>query len=102
MSEQTTQQTTSLLTMLKTDLGILSTTLYDERLTSYLSSAMEAIRQEGVTTLSPSAPLDAQLIVMYAAWTWRKRDSMEGMPRMLRYALNNRVLGEKARGVTDG
>lgn len=102
MSEQTTQQDNTLLTMLKTDLGILSTTLYDERLTSYLSSAMEAIRQEGATTISPSAPLDAQLIVMYAAWTWRKRDSMEGMPRMLRYALNNRVMKEKAGGVGDG
>lgn len=96
------EQTTTLLTMLKTDLGILSTTLYDERLLSYLASAAESIRQEGAASIAPSSPLDAQLIVMYAAWLWRKRDSMEGMPRMLRYALNNRVLGEKAGGVTDG
>lgn len=102
MSEQTTQQDNTLLTMLKTDLGILSTTLYDERLLSYLASAAESIRQEGAASISPSSPLDAQLIVMYAAWLWRKRDSMEGMPRMLRWQLNNRVLGEKAGGVTDG
>jgi hypothetical protein len=88
----------NLLTMLKTDLGILSTTVYDERLRSYLTSAMDAIRKEGATTISPSSPLDAQLIVMYAAWLWRKRDSMEGMPRMLRWQLNNRVLSEKAGG----
>jgi hypothetical protein len=88
----------NLLTMLKTDLGILSTTVYDERLLSYLTSAMEAIRKEGAATISPSSPLDAQLIVMYAAWLWRKRDSMEGMPRMLRWQLNNRVLSEKAGG----
>jgi hypothetical protein len=35
------------------------------------------------------------LVVMYAAWLWRKRDNMEGMPRMLRYALNNRIFQEK-------
>lgn len=86
-----------LLTMLKTDLGILSSTVYDDRLLSCLISAREAIRQEGAATIDPGNPLDAQLIVMYAGWLWRKRDSMEGMPRMLRYALNNRVLREKAR-----
>ena len=87
-----------LLTMLKTDLGILSATVYDERLLRYLTSAMESIRREGVATVDPESPVDGQLIVMYAAWLWRKRDSMEAMPRMLRYALNNRVLGEKAGG----
>ena len=94
----TEAQKTALLSSLKVDLGILSTTLYDERLLSYLTSAMEAIRKEGAATISPSSPLDAQLIVMYAAWLWRKRDSMEGMPRMLRWQLNNRVLSEKAGG----
>ena len=101
MSEQTTQQENTLLTMLKTDLGILSATLYDERLLSYLASAAESIRQEGAASISPSSPLDAQLIVDYAAWLWRKRDTMDAMPRGLRWRLNNRVLGEKARG-TDG
>ena len=43
-----------------------------------------------------------QLIVMYAAWLWRKRDGMDAMPMMLRRALNNRVFGEKARtGIND-
>ncbi len=93
----TEEQKAALLSSLKVDLGILSTTLYDERLLSYLSSAAESIRQEGATTISPSSPLDAQVIVMYAAWLWRKRDSMEGMPRMLRWQLNNRIFGEKAR-----
>ena len=87
---------TSLLTMLKTDLGILSTERYDERLLNYLTSATEAIRQEGAVSINPLSPLDAQLIVLYAAWMWRKRDSMEGMPRMLRWQLNNRVFSEKA------
>ena len=34
---------------------------------------------------------DAQLILMYAAYLFRKRATDEGMPRMLRWALNNRI-----------
>lgn len=87
-----------LLTMLKTDLGILTTTLYDERLLQYLQAAFNAIRQEGATTLNLDDALDAQLIVMYAAWLFRRRDAMEGMPRMVRWALNNRIMAEKTGG----
>lgn len=87
----------TLLTMLKTDLGIsASTTAYDERLTQYLNAAKEAIIREGATTISTSDPADMQIIVMYAAWLFRRRDSMDGMPRMLRMALNNRVFAQKA------
>ena len=87
--------------MLKTDLGILTTTAYDARLTQLLTAAKQYIVNEGASTLDASNIEDAQLIVMYAAWLWRRRDGMEGMPRMLRYSLNNRVLGEKA-GEQDG
>lgn len=90
-----------MLTMLKTDLGI-STTAYDARLTQLLASATLAIIAAGATTLSQTDPLDMQLIVMYAAWLWRRRDGMDAMPMMLRRALNNRVFGEKARtGIND-
>ena len=84
----TDAQIASILASLKVDLGILRTTAYDERLT-------EMIEREGAT-LNVSTLDDAQLVVMYSAWMWRRRDTGEGMPRMLRYALNNRVLGEKA------
>lgn len=80
-----------LLTMLKTDLGIMQTTAYDTRLGQYLDAAEQEIIKEGVSDLDTSSIDDAQLVVMYAAWLWRKRDTMEGMPRMVRYALNNRV-----------
>lgn len=87
----------TLLTMLKTDLGIsATTTAYDTRLTQYLNAAKEAIIREGATTISTSDPADMQLIVMYAAWLFRRRDAMDGMPRMLRMALNNRVFAQKA------
>lgn len=44
---------------------------------------------------------DGMLIVMYAAWLYRKRATGEGMPRMLRYTLNQRVLVEKAGAKND-
>ena len=56
------------------------------------------IVREGAATLNVDTLEDAQLVVMYSAWIWRRRDTGEGMPRMLRYQLNNRVLGEKANG----
>ena len=79
-----------LLPRLKIDLGI-TTTAYDTRLGQYLDYAKAEITREGVTLTDG----DAQLVIMYAAWTWRRRDSGDGMPRMLRYALNNRVFSEK-------
>ena len=83
----------TMLKMLKTDLGIRTSTAYDERLVQLITAAMRFIKEEGASTLDASDPLDQQLIVMYAAWLWRKRDDMPGMPRALRWALNNRVFG---------
>ena len=39
---------------------------------------------------------DQDLVLMYAEWLWRERVTGAAMPRMLRYALNNRVLGTAA------
>lgn len=93
--------TPELLTMLKTDLGI-TTTAYDARLSQVLDAAVRSIREAGARTISAARLDDAQLIVMYAAWLWRRRDDMSGMPRMVQWALNNRVFGEKMRGGSDG
>ena len=86
----------TLLTMLKADLGIRNTTLYDARFRQLLTAAQADIIAEGASTLDASDPEDQQLIVMYAAWLWRCRESMDGMPRMLRLKLNNRVFREAA------
>jgi hypothetical protein len=85
-----------MLEMLKVDLGIV-TSAYDTRLTQYISYAKQSIMEEGAV-LDLSSVADMQLVVMYAGWLWRRRDTGEGMPRMLRYALNNKVLGGKANG----
>jgi hypothetical protein len=83
----------NMLAMLKVDLGI-TTSAYDDRLTQYLTAAQAAVTREGVT-LDLDNIEDMQLVIMYAAWTWRRRDTMEGMPRMLRWQLNNRIFSEK-------
>lgn len=90
MSEST------MLEMLKIDLGI-STTAYDTRLAQYLETARDAITIEGIT-LDDEIISDGNLVVMYASWLWRKRDTAEGMPRMLRWMLNNRLFSEKTNG----
>ena len=87
----------TMLTMLKTDLGISSAqTAYNTRLEQLLTAAQDMIIKEGASDMDASDPLDMQLIVMYAAWLWRRRDDMSGMPRMLRWSLNNRIMSEKA------
>lgn len=81
-----------MLTALKIDLGI-TTDRYDERLGQLLESAQKQISDEGVSLQDNVA--DGNLVVMYAAWMWRRRDTGEGMPRMVRYALNSRVVRER-------
>lgn len=84
----------TLLSGLKVDLGI-TTTAYDDRLTVYLQTAQARITEEGAT-LTDSVD-DSLLTQQYAAWLWRRRDTGEGMPRMLRLALNNRIFSRKMR-----
>ena len=82
-----------LLTALKIDLGLV-TDAYDSRLTEYIEAAKKEIARQGAT-LDLTDQDDAMLVVQYASWMWRKRDTGEGMPRMIRYALNNRTFAEK-------
>ena len=91
----TAEQKAAILAMLKIDLGI-SAAVYDERFEQLIDVAADMIQHEGCN-LDYDSARDQQLIVMYAGWQWRRRDSMEGMPRMLRYALNNRIFGEHMR-----
>lgn len=87
------EQGLDVLGMLKIDLGIM-TEAFDLRLCQYLVAAQAAMDREGAA-LDASKLEDMQLIVSYAAWTWRRRDTMEGMPRMLRWQLNNRIFSGK-------
>lgn len=82
----------TMLNALKTDLGI-TTTAYDDRLGQYLQAARAAIEIEGINLTESFS--DGNLVVMYAAHLWRKRDTQEGMPRMLRWMMNNRLFSQK-------
>ena len=61
-----------------------------------INSAKMFITREGITLPSNNyTEEDAQLIVMYADYLIRKRATDDKMPRMLRWALNNRLFSEK-------
>ncbi len=85
----------TILTMLKANLQIMpENTLQDEYLNSLITTAKQMITREGITLADTVE--DGQLVVMYAAYLYRKRaDDAPVMPRMLRYALNNRLFSQK-------
>ena len=83
-----------ILKILKIDLQVSSTAL-DTYLNGLIGAAKEYISTEGIT-LTGSAG-DDQLVEMYAAYLYRRRrEENVQMPRMLRWALNNRLFSEKA------
>lgn len=89
------------LRILKLDLQI-STSAYDELLLHMISSAEGMISREGIALDGKSAE-DTQLVVMYAAYLYRRRrDENPAMPRSLRFALNNRLFSQKAGGGNAG
>lgn len=84
-----------ILTMLQVDLGeLFASEPRKAYLQQCITSAREYITREGVT-LTDSVG-DGQLVEMYAAYLVRKRATNEPMPRMLRWALNNRLFSQKA------
>ena len=84
-----------LLAAVHADLGIASKA-FDERLLARIRTAQARIAEEGITLADTEE--DRDLVVMYAAYLWRSRSTGEDMPRMLRYAMNNRLFSRKARG----
>lgn len=85
--------------MLKTDLGFLGDPpdAIKTRMEQKLDAAHSALAADGVT-IDPTDMMDEELVVMYAAWLYRKRDTGGGKPRMLREALNDRTVRGKVTG----
>ena len=80
-------------TVLKADLELL-TNAKDSYLHHLLQVAEVRIQKEGIK-LTDSVD-DDDLRIMYAAYLYRKRAAeVNAMPRMLRYALNNRLMQQK-------
>lgn len=90
-------QVADILSRLKVDIGIKSTTAYDERLSQIIESSYQSIIEEGASTLDASSERDIELIVMYSAWVWNGRRTGDKMHQMLRWNLNNRIFSEKAK-----
>ena len=85
----------AILALLQVDLGeMYPSTQRAQYLNQAISAAQSFIEREGVI-LTDSVE-DVQLVVMYAAYLVRKRATAEPMPRMLRWALNNRLFSQKA------
>ena len=88
-----------LVTLVQSNLDLLSVdATRKSQLEFLIDTAIELIAREGVTLTEPYTSEDANLIVMYASYLYRKRATDEAMPRMLRWALNNRIFGRKADG----
>ena len=87
----------TVLPLLQVDLGELYPS---EQRQAYLTQAINAaaafITREGIALTSSAE--DVQLVEMYAAYLVRKRATTEAMPRMLRWALNNRLFSQQAGG----
>ena len=84
-----------ILTLLQVDLGEMYPSQQRQAyLNQAISAAQAFITREGVT-LTDSVE-DGQLVEMYAAYLIRKRADDTGMPKMLRWALNNRLFSQKA------
>lgn len=83
------------LEILKINLQI-STDKLDSYLSGLISAAREYITTEGITLKDTQG--DNNLVVMYAAYLYRKRREDGPMPRSLRWALNNRLFSQKAGG----
>lgn len=100
-----------ILEMLKANLEI-ATSVHDTYLGQLIEVGYKQITEEGITIEKEATPegsdysysiediQDVNLIVMYAAYLYRKRadEGAPQMPRMLRYALNNRLFSQKIRG----
>ncbi len=81
------------LKILKLDLQI-SVNSLDDYLLTIIQAARNFIAKEGITLTDDIS--DMMLVEMYAAYLYRKRrEEKAEMPRMLRWALNNRLLSEK-------
>lgn len=80
------------LQLLKLDLGV-SHNARDVIYTNLLESSVSELERMGVVFTSPSPTSDdIQLIVDYSSWMYRKRAEDVGLPRRLRFKINNRII----------
>lgn len=83
------------MSMLKQNLEI-TNTLRDDYLKSLLDAAEKDIVRHGIKPPQEVDPDYQNLLVMYAAYYYRKRaEDTAAMPRMLKWAIHNYLLHQK-------
>lgn len=89
--------TPAALSLLRANLGYFDSEIppaLEQYLMSLLSVAEEKLRTDCHLNLDPESLYDTDLIVMYAAWRYRKAVTGEDKPRMLTSAIRNRQTGQ--------
>lgn len=88
------------LSLFKLDKGI-THNLRDALFTNLIKTAETELSKMGVSFSTTALTVeDMQLIVDYSAWQYRKRQEDIGLPRNLRFRINNRVI-QKVGASTD-
>lgn len=91
MSEETI---TTCLSLFKLDMGI-THNLRDSFFSNLIQSSYAELTRMGVDLSTTASTVeDTQLIVDYSAWMYRKRQEDVGLPRNLRFKINNRVISK--------
>jgi len=82
------------LQLFKMDIGI-THNLRDAFFSNLIESSYSELKGMGVDFNSiTSTAEDAQLIVDYSSWMYRKRQEDVGLPRRLRFKINNRIISK--------
>lgn len=61
-------------------------------ITFCLDNAIERLAENGIETSAPYSQSDAGLIIPYAEFLIEKRETSEGLPRYLEWAMHNRIV----------
>ena len=85
------------LALLRADLGFAAAETVPEPVASlmdtYLDTAAADLQRDGIV-IDESVPADLSLLVMYAAWLYRRRASGEGKSEMLRQQIRDRKVAK--------
>lgn len=93
------EESNTLLTRLKIDIGIMNDTTFDQRLGSLLEVATSEVSKFIGEDVDTSDIRDAELVIDYARWQWLSRREPAAMPASLKYRLNCRAF---ERNIPDG
>ena len=93
------EESNTLLTRLKIDIGIMNDTTFDQRLGNLLEVSKSEVSKFIGEEVDTTDIRDAELVIDYARWQWLSRREPAAMPVSLKYRLNCRAF---ERNVPDG